>query len=223
MSNPTNIEDDITNCMNDLKLGMTGTNRTTLRIALLANGTYNPATLSDVTSHLKANRGKWDTITVSTVVDAYNRKVNAVSVDCEYCRGGGWLKVILLEGVHRGYEKTWIFNYRDQDKQLRYLKTNDSFKARAAILPCTCGNGSNRNIKNKREWLSDDMRVLALSRSIRYTGNSDNSKAYEDYYQQQTIDQINGKIDRIKDIEDYLKESPSVQDLQNKLKQAMEV
>ena len=197
------IEDDITRAMNDLNMGRGQAPRKELKQGLLESGEYNSVLFAAVIDHIKATKTDYDRISPLDVLDAYNKRLSSQIVSCDYCRGGGWLKVILLKGMHDGRERIWVYNFRDSVKHMRYIKANPTFKAHAAVLPCTCENGSCRNVKNKRDWFSVDMRGLILQRSIRFKGDADAASSYEDYYQDKTVDLINGKIQTIKDIKEY--------------------
>lgn len=115
------------------------------------------------------------------------------SVDCDYCRKSGWLKVVLITGQYAGYEKTWIYNSNQPEKHDEFLKENGTFKARATLMPCTCDNGTLRNNTLHGAWLNDDQRKLVLARSVkRYDASPDDCEVLEYYYQEEIVNKING-------------------------------
>ena len=216
------IDSDIITAMNSLNMGRASTDVKKLKQGLLEHGQYSTASFNAVISNIKAGKKDWDTITIDMVLTAFNNKVAAFSVDCVYCRGGGWLKVILLIGRYNDRERTWLFNYIEPEKHLQFLRDNHTFKASAAMLPCVCENGTNRNIKFQQEWMSEEQRNFTLCRSIRFKGDEDAASGYEDYMQEQTIKKINmlkeGIDYQIKQVNTY----PSIPELQQELVKSME-
>jgi hypothetical protein len=147
-------------------------------------------------------------VQVSDVLDIYSDLTSLKSdINCEYCRKSGWLKVVILNGTHNNKPVNIVYDYNDPERHYLFLQKNTNFVITQDRLPCICGKGSEHNMKNKNEWVPNNLRNQILKRSIRFSGEEDAANAYEDYYQTQTVhmlsELIQGRNYTVKDIKDY--------------------
>jgi hypothetical protein len=176
-----------------------------------------------VASSLKATKADFTRFKAIDLIEAYeNHLGRSESTKCGKCHSSGFVKVILLDTQVRGWEKTFIYNWRDPKPHNNFIKNqkrnNIYFKARQAILPCTCENGTNKNTKNEQVWLSDEIRQRAFARAVSFQDdNSDETTAHEDYYQDQYCIKINkynqGVGYEIKAIQDH----PTIEEMKRNL------
>jgi hypothetical protein len=187
-----NMEDDITRAMNDLNMGRGQAHKAQLKQILQADGEYNAAALDAVVVQIKANKRDWDTITIDMLAGAYQKKVaRSVVHSCALCRGGGWLKAVLIEGRWNGRDQTYVWNYWNSEKYFKFVQFNPQFVPREAIMPCRCENGERHNHKNGHQWLQDEQRDKYSGYAIHYQGEEDVASATEDYYRAELIIKIN--------------------------------
>ncbi len=146
------------------------------------------------------------------------------SENCDFCRKSGWLKVILISGMHNNYAKTWIYDCNQPTKYDKYLRANHTFSAEVTKMPCKCESGNNRNIKNGVEWIPVSRRGEILQKSFKWTkGDFETCDATEDYYIKSAADRINnfklGIDEHVRKLSTY----PDIQTLQKELTAKLEV
>lgn len=118
--------------------------------------------------------------------------VTMSSENCDFCRKSGWLKVILISGLHNKYMKTWIYNCNEPTKYDNFLRLNHSFSAEVTKMPCKCDSGNERNMKNGQEWIPIGRRGEILQKSFKWTkGSPEDCDATEDYYITSACERIN--------------------------------
>ena len=83
------------------------------------------------------------------------------------------------------------------------MKSNNTFKARTGMLPCSCENGDQHNKKyGGHEWLNEARRQQATAFAISFEG--DTGQAKEDYYQEEYIRCLNLRDENdIRQLKDY--------------------
>ncbi len=203
------IDNAVTSALNTLNLGAGQKQFAELRAGISENG-FDVNVLRGVVRHIKANTGQWDKINVQTVLDAYETKIGAaqrVNLSCQYCHGSGWLKPVLIEGKHNGFTKVYLVNYYNPEKYFKFVKANQSFKAFAGLLPCSCECGSetkNLSIHGK-ELMTPEQRSRSTAFCVHVAGEA--GIAAEDYYQGELIRCLNlaaeGKEYKSRRLSDY--------------------
>lgn len=214
-----NLDDAITRACNYLGIIANRDGLKNLKAGLMGiNGGADVDSFNRLIDDLKAQKGPYDRFSVDDILTAYETKIMRLEgVKCDFCKGGGWLKVILIEGRHNGIDKTYVWHYWQPERYWRFIQHNKTFKARQAVLPCYCDNGSRHNSINGFPWLTDEQRAKFSARAIVYQGQE--ASAAEDYYQAETIKAINaGGNYIIKKLSDY----PDINTLKQQLKEILE-
>ena len=212
------IQAGITATLNELNLGAGQKGFADLRAGICELG-FDVDALRAVTRHLKATKTDWEHITVQNVIDAYSAKVTVsdrTNSNCDHCHGCGWLKPVLIEGKYHGYTKTFIVNYFNPGKYFKFVKANQTFRAFAGLLPCSCDNGTAHNHRFSDPWLSDSQRAKVTGFCVK--GQGADADDIEDYYQGELIRCLNLAAEGKEYTSRKLKEYPqSIEELQQLL------
>jgi len=121
-------------------------------------------------AELERTKSNSYTIELDKVVSYYNVECDSrLRTECAKCEKSGFLLCVVIQGIHYGTEKSYIYNRNDL-RHSAFLKgmaaAGSPFQGIARFLPCTCENGTKQNFKNHKssDWLTRQQRVQVSTR-----------------------------------------------------------